>query len=410
MAIKYARLWDPVNQFQIKSGQLNVAGRVFVRLEATDDLAPLYDENHTLMPQPVVLDNNGRSRGVFVDAAKTYWIDVQDRYGMSLFTVRKMTPGGGGGGSSASSFEVVSSDGTINVQRYVDGGVVTFDVSVADDSAESLDWIRCDGSDKIAGLDIYRPIYASGTMALGEQGVLLGADRYYHVTAHVKATKGSVSPFYENAHVTIKTRAGSTVTDVITTDNLVDYSLGLSQEFEVSADVYSPEACELLFEITSEGNATFALSDVAVHRVYSGMPQGGGGSFEQVQSDWTEENSAEPSYIRHRPEVKTVVEGDNIDIIEGETTFTISADLSGCATREQLAALQSQLIALQSTVSSLNSTINTLQTQMSHWIGEMNTLSGQVSTLQTSLNSLNKRYMSHGNNYDPTSHTLSHVL
>ena len=390
MAIKYARLWDPVNQFQIKSGQLNVAGRVFVRLEATDDLAPLYDENHTLMPQPVVLDNNGRSRGVFVDAAKTYWIDVQDRYGMSLFTVRKMTPSGGGGGSSASSFEVVSSDGTINVQKYVDGGVVTFDVSVADDSAESLDWIRCDGSDKLAGLNIYRPIYASGTMALGEQGVLLGADRYYHVTAHVTATKGSVSPFYETAHVTIKTRAGSTVTDVITTDNLVDYSLGLSQEFEVSADVYSPEACELLFEITSEGNATFSLSDVAVHRVYSGMPQGGGGgSFEQVQSDWTEENSAEPSYIVHKPEVKTVVEGDNIDIIEGETTFTISADLSGCATREQLAALQSQIIALQSTVSSLNSTIN---------------------TLQTSVTDLTRSYNSHGIAYDSTSHLIKHLL
>ena len=388
MAIKYARLYPPTTQFQIKSGQLNVAGRVFVRLEATDDLAPLYDENHTLMPQPVVLDNNGRSRGVFVDAAKTYWIDVQDRYGMSLFTVRKMTPGGGGG-SSASACEVVSSDGTINVEKYVDGGVVTFDVSVADDSAESLDWLRCDGSDNLAGLDIYRPIYASGTMSLGEQGVLLGADRYYHVTAHVKATKGSVSPFYENAHVTIKTRAGSTVTDVITTDNLVDYSLGLSQEFEVSADVYSPEACELLFEITSEGNATFALSDVAVHRVYSGMPQGGGGSFEQVQSDWTEENSGEPSYIRHKPEVKTVVEGDNIDIIEGETTFTISADLSSCATREQLAALQSQIIALQSTVSSLNSTIN---------------------TLQTSVTDLTRNYNNHGMAYSSESHTLRHLL
>lgn len=314
MAIKYARLWDPVNQFQIKSGQLNVAGRVFVRLEATDDLAQLYDENHTLMPQPIVLDNNGRSRGVFVDAAKTYWIDVQDRYGMSLFTVRKMTPCGGGGGSSASSFEVVSSDGTINVQRYVDGGVVTFDVSVADDSAESLDWIRCDGSDKLAGLDIYKPIYTAGTMVLSEQGIILGTHRYYHVTAHVKATKGSVSPFYENAHVTIKTRAGSTVRDVITTDNLVDYSLGLSQEFEVSADVYSPEECEMLFEITSEGNATFALSDVAVHRVYIGMSQSGEsvrytGENGVIVNNFTDKISADLDVVQHK-----LTPGSNITI------------------------------------------------------------------------------------------------
>ena len=315
MAVKYARLYPATTQFQIKSGQLNVAGRVFVRLEGTDDLAQLYDENHTLMPQPIVLDNNGRSRGVFVDAAKTYWIDVQDRYGMSLFTIRKLTPcGGGGSGSSASACEVVSSDGTITVEKSVDGGVVTFDVSVAEDSAESLDWIRCDGSDKLAGLDIYKPIYTSGTMVLSEQGILLGTHRYYHVTAHVKATKGSVSPFYENAHVTIKTRAGSTLTDVITTDNLVDYSLGLSQEFEVSADVYSPEECEMLFEITSEGNATFALSDVAVHRVYTGMSQSGEsvrytGENGVIVNNFTDKISADLDVVQHK-----LTPGSNITI------------------------------------------------------------------------------------------------
>lgn len=97
MIVTYKRLWDPVNQFQTKNGAINVAGRVFVRLESTDDLAKVYDENGSLMAQPIILDNNGRARGVFVDPAKTYWIDVQDRYGMSLFTIRKMCPTGPSG-------------------------------------------------------------------------------------------------------------------------------------------------------------------------------------------------------------------------------------------------------------------------------------------------------------------------
>ena len=97
MVVPYLRLFDPVNQFQVKGGQLNVAGRLYVHLEATDDLAALYDENGVQLSQPLILDNNGRARGVFVDPAKTYWLDVQDRYGMSLFTIRKMRPTGPSG-------------------------------------------------------------------------------------------------------------------------------------------------------------------------------------------------------------------------------------------------------------------------------------------------------------------------
>lgn len=97
MVVPYLRLFDPVNQFQVKGGQLNVAGRLYVHLEATDDLAAIYDENGVQLSQPLILDNNGRARGVFVDPAKTYWLDVQDRYGMSLFTIRKMRPNGPSG-------------------------------------------------------------------------------------------------------------------------------------------------------------------------------------------------------------------------------------------------------------------------------------------------------------------------
>lgn len=415
MATKYSRLFPAVTQFQVKDGQLNVAGRIYVHLEATDDLAPLYDENGTQLTQPVILDNNGRAAGLFVDAAKVYWLDVQDRYGMSLFTIRKMTPCGGSGGSMSGQVEIVSSDGTIAIDKFEDAGVITYDLSVAEDSASELDWIRCDGSNKIQGQNIYRPIYASGTMSLGEQGILLGADRYYHVTAHVRATKTAIDPFYDNFTVNIKTRSGSTETGISRTEHLLDFSLGLTQDFEVSTDVFTSENCELLFEIVSVPNhVTYSFVDVEVHRVYSGIPQGGGGT-DQVQSDWTEENSAEPSYILHKPEVKTVVEGENIDITEGENTFTISADLSTVQSQidtlsGQISTLQSALNTLSTAVNGLQTTVGTLQSQMTYWAGQVNELSGRVSTNTSNLSSLDTRYGAHGNNYDSESHRISHVL
>lgn len=356
----------------------------------TDTHATVYTdfERSAVQRSRIGIDNDGRAVMV-VDADKVYRIEMHDPQGNLVFTQQPVYPVGRGSGSGSAAVDVISTDGTIVVDKTTSGGTKIFDLSIADDSASSLDWIKCEGSETLEQ-DFYKPLYASGTMALGEQGILLGADRYYHVTAHVRATKTDVEPFYENVTVNLKTRSGSTVSTVFSANHMLDYSIAMSQDFELSTDVFSAEPCELVFEILYASSAVaFELHDVEVHRVYSGMPQGGGGSFEQVQSDWTQENSAEPSYIQHRPEVKTVVEGDNIDIVEGETTFTISADLSSCATREQITALQSQIIALQSTVSSLNSTIN---------------------TLQTSVTDLTRNYNNHGIAYDSTSHLIKHLL
>ena len=132
MAVTYLRLFCPTTQFQLKNGAINVAGLLKVKLEGTDDYAPVFDEDGTQLAQPVILDNNGRSKGLFVDASKVYWLEVDDRDGYELFTIRKMTPCGGGGGSSlGGNFEVVSSDGTVSVERYDDGGITYFDLSTS---------------------------------------------------------------------------------------------------------------------------------------------------------------------------------------------------------------------------------------------------------------------------------------
>ena len=49
MATTYLRLFDPTQQFQLKSGAINTAGLLRVYLNGTDDLADIYDENGNLI-------------------------------------------------------------------------------------------------------------------------------------------------------------------------------------------------------------------------------------------------------------------------------------------------------------------------------------------------------------------------
>lgn len=90
------RLFDPTTQFQTKSGALNVAGRLRVFIENTDDLANIYGDDGSLLSQPLLLDNNGRARGLFVDSGRSYRLEAYDRNDSLLFTIRKLEPNASG--------------------------------------------------------------------------------------------------------------------------------------------------------------------------------------------------------------------------------------------------------------------------------------------------------------------------
>ena len=64
------RLFDPTTQFQTKSGALNVAGKLRIYIESTDDLANIYGDDGSLLSQPLILDSNGRVCGLFVDSGR----------------------------------------------------------------------------------------------------------------------------------------------------------------------------------------------------------------------------------------------------------------------------------------------------------------------------------------------------
>ena len=70
------------------------------------------------------------------------------------------------------------------------------------------------------------------------------------------------------------------------------------------------------------------------------------GSFEQVQSDWIEDNTTDPAYIKNKPNEIEIIAGQNIGIFSDATTITIAAsstDLSGLATHSEISSVSSVL-------------------------------------------------------------------
>ena len=354
MAVSYLRLFDPTQQFQLKNGALNVSGRLYVYLEGTDDYADLFDENGAQLSQPVVLDNNGRAAGLYVDSKKTYWMKVNDQYDTTLFTIRKMTPCGGGGGSVLSgNYDVVSTDGSIIVDKSVDSGNTTFDLSIAPDATDLLEWFRSDASSKLPDSNIYKPASTNGTMNVGEVGVQLNADQYYHVTAHVTATKNAERmPFYDEIVVKYFVRGALLDSDqlIMRSNQVVDYSLGMSQEFEVSTDVLAPCDCELYVTIEGQSvnDGSFALSNMEIHRIFSGAPTIPSGVLSRDQADaiyqpiltaGTNITIDEHNVISAAGTTYTA--GNGIDI----TSDVISVDTSVVATQTDLEGKQDVLTA-----------------------------------------------------------------
>lgn len=90
------RLFDPTTQFQTKSGALNVAGKLRIYIESTDDLANIYGDDGSILSQPLLLDSNGRARGLFVDSGRSYRLEAYDRNDSLLFTIRRLEPNASG--------------------------------------------------------------------------------------------------------------------------------------------------------------------------------------------------------------------------------------------------------------------------------------------------------------------------
>ena len=283
MAVAY--LLDPTNQYQNRAGVNNVDGWFEVFEMNTDDRATVYtDFAGTLAPAKIKIDNNGRAV-MIVESGVPYRVEMREPNGDLVYTQEPIYTVATGGGASVT--RIVSTDGSIGVDATTVGSVTTYDLSKVGDGADLLEWIRCDGGVKLPETNTYRPTFTDGSMEVGTAGLILGADRYYHVTAHVRATKNvQREPWYDNIAVAYKTNDGNEVKTVTTTNIVVDYSLGLSQDYEISTDVFAEAECELLIDISGQSvqGGEIQLVDVEAHRVYSGAPYIPSGVLSRAQA------------------------------------------------------------------------------------------------------------------------------
>lgn len=124
------RLFDPTTQFQTKSGALNVAGKLRVYVESTDDLANIYGDDSSLLPQPLILDSNGRARGLFVDSGRSYRLEAYDRNDSLLFTIRRLEPNESGTIVNPTLF-IKGTQDEIDVEDSVTEKIRTYTVSLS---------------------------------------------------------------------------------------------------------------------------------------------------------------------------------------------------------------------------------------------------------------------------------------
>lgn len=271
MSVAY--LLDPTNQYQNRAGVNNVNGYFEVFEMNTDDRATVYtDFAGTLAPARIGIDNNGRAV-MIVESGIPYRVEMHEPSGDLVFTQQPVYTVATGGGASVT--RVTSTDGSIGVEATTIGSVTTYDLSSGRDSSDLLEWVRCDGAEKVAGTDVYRPTYTDGTLYIGEKGIELGEGRYYHVTAHIRATKNTQrEPFYDKIYIGFQTNDGTNTTQITRKSEIIDYSLGLTQEFEVSTDVYAQADCELELVINGSDVAggDIEVIDVEAHRIFSGSP------------------------------------------------------------------------------------------------------------------------------------------
>lgn len=271
MAITYLRLFPATQQFELRNGQLDVAGQLKVFYEGTDDLAGVYDVDGSQLPQPVILDDNGRAQGLFVDSARVYRLEVYDRYGELLYTVRKMVPSGGGAGSAlGNTYEIVSSDGSIEINSTEEGSKTTYDIGIAPgNSDEFLEWCKCADSGVIDG-SLY-PTMTDGTMeSAGGQGLHVGKDRFYHITSSFKVYPKGDGINYETLVAKLMFNDGEDH-QVTVRGFDIDNSVQDPVLAEFSYDFKAPEDGYLFLDI--DGASAFSMVDceLQVHRIYSGI-------------------------------------------------------------------------------------------------------------------------------------------
>ena len=263
MAIQYAPLFALETQFQTKDGRNNTGGWLKVFLAATDDPATTYsDYNGTRNPEKIVLDDDGRAL-VICDKSKAYRLEVYSIDGTLLWTEEPVYCSGTGGGG-VSITKVVSTDGSISVDKNVAGSTTTYDLGIAPSSDEFLEWIKC--SEKDCGATWY-PVFQDGSMETeAGKGIKVHKGHLYHFTNSFTVDPDGTGVNYDTFRVAMY--CGDNIVDEHDFD--IDSSLNDPVLCEFSRDVVPSEDTHVYFKLTIPATCK-ASGEVQCHRIYSGI-------------------------------------------------------------------------------------------------------------------------------------------
>ena len=264
MAIQYAPLFALETQFQTKDGRNNTGGWLKVFLAATDDPATTYsDYNGTRNPEKIVLDDDGRAV-VICDKSKAYRLEVYSIDGTLLWTEDPVYCSGTGGGGVYIT-KVVSTDGSISIDKNVAGSTTTYDIGVAPiDSDEFLEWIKC--SEKDCGATWY-PVFNDGSMETeAGKGIKLHGGHLYHFTNSFTVDPDGTGVNYDTFRVSMY--CGDVEVDMREFD--IDSSLNDPVLCEFSRDVVPSKDTHVYFKLTIPSTCKVS-GEVQCHRIYSGI-------------------------------------------------------------------------------------------------------------------------------------------
>lgn len=240
------------------------------------------DWDGTLHPFKVELDSLG-SNIVLADDGNAYDVYFYNRYGGLMMSRSNVTVGRSGGGGGGETY--VAGDGIT-----IEGTTISIDDSVVATKSD------------IPEVPV-KDVTVDGTSVVNEQGVAEITMPTIPVT-DVEVDGTSVVNASGVAEITMPTIPVTDVevdgTSVVNSQGVAEITMPTIPVTDVEVDGASVVNAQGVAEIT--------------------MP-----TFTQVQSDWTEADSASDSFIKHKPTETTLVAGTNITLTEGTGTLTISA-------------------------------------------------------------------------------------
>ena len=333
---QWAYLIDPCFELTNSAGKPLTGGYIEVYIHGTrNKYYCASDWNGTLHPFQIPLDSLG-SNIVLASPAHALDVYVYNKYGSLVMSRYNVLPQVQGTSVVSGEVNITSNDNTVTITQTGDNN---FDLSIAGTVSTITDMV----TDTVSAV-------SSNLM-----------NEIIETAQEVSALIPDVSNFTTHTEVNEAiVTAIDLVTSIIPTEQVQsDWRQNNPAEPDYiknkpNLDDYVTEN-ELVTAITAVTGMIPSTTDFATHsEVYNSsvtainlvtsiIPEA------QVQSNWTETDTTDPSYIQNKPDEYTVVAGQNIGIFVDGNNFTIAAsgtDLTNYATHSEVNTVSGAIVSL----------------------------------------------------------------